>query len=151
MVAFLASDDARHVTGVGWLIDGGQTMQSWANAPDAEAYPLVRRLTARPLTGHGLERSRAARSLEIGPGRLGDRLAEQIEIAFMLEGFAVPISTVATTSLIIGNAIAAAGERDAVFRGDRLHAVDASDDIVGRPPHSRNARRAWRRPPKCRN
>ncbi|SHE91443.1 NAD(P)-dependent dehydrogenase, short-chain alcohol dehydrogenase family [Kaistia soli DSM 19436] len=42
VVAFLASDDARHVTGVGWLIDGGQTMQSWANAPDAEAYPLQR-------------------------------------------------------------------------------------------------------------
>jgi NAD(P)-dependent dehydrogenase (short-subunit alcohol dehydrogenase family) len=42
VVAFLASDDAAHVTGVGWLIDGGQTMQSWANAPDAEAFPLVR-------------------------------------------------------------------------------------------------------------
>lgn len=40
VVAFLASDDARHVTGAGWLIDGGQTMQSWANAPDADAYPL---------------------------------------------------------------------------------------------------------------
>jgi NAD(P)-dependent dehydrogenase (short-subunit alcohol dehydrogenase family) len=39
VVAFLASDEARHVTGVGWLIDGGQTLQSWANAPDAEAYP----------------------------------------------------------------------------------------------------------------
>jgi NAD(P)-dependent dehydrogenase (short-subunit alcohol dehydrogenase family) len=39
-VAFLASDDARHVTGVDWLLDGGQTLQSWANAPDAEAYPL---------------------------------------------------------------------------------------------------------------
>ncbi len=38
-VAFLASDDARHVTGVDWLIDGGQTLQSWANAPEAEAYP----------------------------------------------------------------------------------------------------------------
>ena len=38
-VAFLASDEARHVTGVGWLIDGGQTLQSWANAPDADAYP----------------------------------------------------------------------------------------------------------------
>ncbi|MBD8555025.1 SDR family oxidoreductase [Rhizobium sp. CFBP 8762] len=38
-VAFLASDDARHVTGVDWLIDGGQTLQSWANAPDAEAFP----------------------------------------------------------------------------------------------------------------
>lgn len=38
-VAFLASDEARHVTGAGWLIDGGQTLQSWANAPDAEAYP----------------------------------------------------------------------------------------------------------------
>ena len=40
-VAFLASDDARHVTGVDWLIDGGQTLQSWANAPDAEAYPQI--------------------------------------------------------------------------------------------------------------
>jgi NAD(P)-dependent dehydrogenase (short-subunit alcohol dehydrogenase family) len=38
-VAFLASDDARHITGVDWLMDGGQTLQSWANAPDADAYP----------------------------------------------------------------------------------------------------------------
>ncbi len=39
-VAFLASDDARHITGSMLLIDGGQTLQSWSNAPDAEAYPL---------------------------------------------------------------------------------------------------------------
>jgi NAD(P)-dependent dehydrogenase (short-subunit alcohol dehydrogenase family) len=38
-VAFLASDEARHVTGVDWLIDGGQTLQSWANAPLANHYP----------------------------------------------------------------------------------------------------------------
>lgn len=42
-VAFLASDDARHVTGVDWLIDGGQTLQSWANAPEAAAFPDLRR------------------------------------------------------------------------------------------------------------
>jgi len=41
VVAFLASEEAAHVTGVGWLIDGGQTMQSWSNAPDADAYPLA--------------------------------------------------------------------------------------------------------------
>ena len=41
-VAFLASDEARHVTGVDWLIDGGQTLQSWANAPEADAYPRHR-------------------------------------------------------------------------------------------------------------
>jgi NAD(P)-dependent dehydrogenase (short-subunit alcohol dehydrogenase family) len=41
LVAFLASADAAYVTGVGWLIDGGQTMQSWSNAPDGEAYPLA--------------------------------------------------------------------------------------------------------------
>ncbi len=40
-VAFLASEDARHVTGADWLIDGGQTLQSWANAPDGVAYPQV--------------------------------------------------------------------------------------------------------------
>ena len=43
VVAFLASDEAAHVTGVGWLIDGGQTMQSWSNAPDGDAYPLANR------------------------------------------------------------------------------------------------------------
>lgn len=39
-VAFLASDDARHITGSLLLIDGGQTLQSWSNAPQADAYPL---------------------------------------------------------------------------------------------------------------
>ncbi|PWK64335.1 SDR family NAD(P)-dependent oxidoreductase [Aminobacter sp. AP02] len=41
-VAFLASDEARHITGVDWLIDGGQTLQSFANAPDAGSYPRHR-------------------------------------------------------------------------------------------------------------
>jgi len=39
-VAFLASDDARHISGAMLLIDGGQTLQSWSNAPDDEAFPL---------------------------------------------------------------------------------------------------------------
>ncbi|MCC6904575.1 MAG: SDR family oxidoreductase, partial [Anaerolineae bacterium] len=38
-VAFLASDDARHITGTVLLIDGGQTLQSWSNAPDSDSYP----------------------------------------------------------------------------------------------------------------
>lgn len=38
-VAFLASDEAKHVTGADWLIDGGQTLQSWANAPASGTYP----------------------------------------------------------------------------------------------------------------
>ncbi len=38
-VAFLASEDARHITGSMLLIDGGQTLQSWSNAPDRQ-YPL---------------------------------------------------------------------------------------------------------------
>jgi NAD(P)-dependent dehydrogenase (short-subunit alcohol dehydrogenase family) len=33
-VAFLASDQARHITGSSLLIDGGQTMRKWINAPD---------------------------------------------------------------------------------------------------------------------
>lgn len=41
-VAFLASDEARHVTGVDWLIDGGQTLQSWANAPAGNTFPKYR-------------------------------------------------------------------------------------------------------------
>ena len=39
-VAFLASDDARHITGASLLIDGGQTLQSWSNSPDS-AYPSI--------------------------------------------------------------------------------------------------------------
>ncbi|MGD9865586.1 MAG: SDR family NAD(P)-dependent oxidoreductase [Pseudodonghicola sp.] len=38
-VAFLASEEARHITGVDWLIDGGQTLQSWANAPTGPQFP----------------------------------------------------------------------------------------------------------------
>lgn len=38
-VAFLASDEARHITGSLILIDGGQTLQSWSNAPESETYP----------------------------------------------------------------------------------------------------------------
>jgi NAD(P)-dependent dehydrogenase (short-subunit alcohol dehydrogenase family) len=45
LVAFLASEDAAHVTGVGWLIDGGQTLQSWSNAPEDASYPLGRGAT----------------------------------------------------------------------------------------------------------
>jgi NAD(P)-dependent dehydrogenase (short-subunit alcohol dehydrogenase family) len=33
-VAFLASDQARQVTGASLLIDGGQTMRRWISAPD---------------------------------------------------------------------------------------------------------------------
>lgn len=40
-VAFLASEDARHVTGSLLLIDGGQTLQSWSNAPEGDEYPLT--------------------------------------------------------------------------------------------------------------
>jgi NAD(P)-dependent dehydrogenase (short-subunit alcohol dehydrogenase family) len=39
-VAFLASADARHISGTLLLIDGGQTLQSWSNAPDADMFPL---------------------------------------------------------------------------------------------------------------
>ncbi len=33
VVLFFASDEARHITGSTLLIDGGQTLQSWSNAP----------------------------------------------------------------------------------------------------------------------
>lgn len=38
VVAFLASEAARHVNGAAWLIDGGQTLQSFANGPDSGGY-----------------------------------------------------------------------------------------------------------------
>lgn len=34
---FLLSDDARHLTGSSLVVDGGQSLQSWSNAPD-ESY-----------------------------------------------------------------------------------------------------------------
>jgi NAD(P)-dependent dehydrogenase (short-subunit alcohol dehydrogenase family) len=41
VVAFLASEDARHVTGAALLVDGGQTLQSWSNAPLEDQYALM--------------------------------------------------------------------------------------------------------------
>ncbi|MBA3450029.1 MAG: SDR family oxidoreductase, partial [Chloroflexia bacterium] len=35
-VAFLASDQARHITGASLLIDGGQTLRKWISAPDID-------------------------------------------------------------------------------------------------------------------
>jgi NAD(P)-dependent dehydrogenase (short-subunit alcohol dehydrogenase family) len=35
-IAFLASDQARHVTGAALLIDGGQTLRRWVSAPDID-------------------------------------------------------------------------------------------------------------------
>lgn len=38
-VLFLASNLARHITGTTLLIDGGQTLQSWSNAPETDEFP----------------------------------------------------------------------------------------------------------------
>jgi meso-butanediol dehydrogenase/(S,S)-butanediol dehydrogenase/diacetyl reductase len=37
VVAFLASDQARQITGASLLIDGGQTLRRWVSAPDLGA------------------------------------------------------------------------------------------------------------------
>ena len=40
-VLFFASDEARHITGSTLLIDGGQTLQSWSNAPSEPYFPRI--------------------------------------------------------------------------------------------------------------
>jgi len=58
VVAFLASGEAQHVTGAEWLIDGGQTLQSWANAPAADQFPLVLEASSPRPSDHGGQRDR---------------------------------------------------------------------------------------------
>lgn len=41
VVVFLASRAAAHISGAAWLIDGGQTLQSFSNGPDDGIYPLL--------------------------------------------------------------------------------------------------------------
>jgi NAD(P)-dependent dehydrogenase (short-subunit alcohol dehydrogenase family) len=38
-VIFLLSPDARHITGTTLVVDGGQSLQSWSNAPRAGGFP----------------------------------------------------------------------------------------------------------------
>jgi len=60
LVAFLASSDARHITGAAYLIDGGQTLQSWSNAPAADSFPLVIRDEPNDALDHGGTREQHA-------------------------------------------------------------------------------------------
>ncbi|MBO6636610.1 MAG: SDR family oxidoreductase [Roseitalea sp.] len=41
VVVFLASKAAAHISGAAWLIDGGQTLQSFSNGPADGVYPLL--------------------------------------------------------------------------------------------------------------
>jgi len=38
-IMFLLSPDASYLTGSTLVVDGGQSLQSWSNAPDAPGYP----------------------------------------------------------------------------------------------------------------
>jgi NAD(P)-dependent dehydrogenase (short-subunit alcohol dehydrogenase family) len=40
-VCFLLSPDARHISGSPLVVDGGESLQSWSNAPRATHYPLA--------------------------------------------------------------------------------------------------------------
>jgi NAD(P)-dependent dehydrogenase (short-subunit alcohol dehydrogenase family) len=39
-IVFLLSPDASYITGSTLVVDGGQSLQSWSNAPDAPGYPV---------------------------------------------------------------------------------------------------------------
>ncbi|MBA3450157.1 MAG: SDR family oxidoreductase, partial [Chloroflexia bacterium] len=61
-VLFLLSSDASHVTGSTLIVDGGQSLQSWSNAPREGGYPLVIAPTSERKNGVSLSDSERAES-----------------------------------------------------------------------------------------
>jgi NAD(P)-dependent dehydrogenase (short-subunit alcohol dehydrogenase family) len=75
-VGFLLSADARHISGSDLVVDGGQSLQSWSNAPRSTHYPVTSRSPrSEPPPG---ERLRGKIALITGAaGGLGSAIARR--------------------------------------------------------------------------
>jgi NAD(P)-dependent dehydrogenase (short-subunit alcohol dehydrogenase family) len=150
-IMFLLSADARHITGSTLIVDGGQSLQSWSNAPRVGHYPQAQSALSRnSLSQCAEERGLAARrsvlpsprsegpgtrvGVPSGPGAGDEGLSGSSAEAFHPQRFQDRTVLITGAAGGLGSAAArrfgAEGARLALLDRDGAGAAELSDQLV---------------------